>query len=288
MGSTPESSDAAAEAGLPAVVRTAPPVAPDAPVAPQTPSVLDRVRAVLTRTTVRQVLGGAMVVVWAAWLGAVWVTQPRLVSQDVLADDLAQGRVSGYRVVTVDEDRTDTLSGPYRLDVWPASDDDDGLVDGRYDSVAYWVDTPVAAMRVLEAEGQPTDGMVTSFTATGVPEANASVFFRGLPAERAYNAGAWLLLLSTVVVILGPRPRRGTRWFWFWVIGGPLSVGVPVFAVLELLRPRYEPPGTVHPPGVAGRWKGLLGFAIGAVATLAGSWLLITLSGLSPIWFVRG
>ena len=102
------------------------------------------------------------------------------------------------------------------------------------------------------------------------------------------NAGFLLLVITMLVVILGPRPRRGTRWFWFWVVGGPLAVGVPIFAVAELVRPRYELEGTVHPPGVAGRWSGLAGFAIGVVLSLVGAGVLMALTALSPIWFLRG
>ena len=40
-----------------------------------------------------------------------------------------------------------------------------------------------------------------------------------------------------------------------------MSVGIAIFAVAELVRPRYEPEGTVHPRGVAGRGSGLGGFA---------------------------
>ena len=106
--------------------------------------------------------------------------------------------------------------------------------------------------------------LVQQLTAAGVPEAAPSeLWFH--PSQRVNNAGALLLFVSLVVVILGPRPRRGTRWFWFWLVGGPVSVGIAVFAVAELLRPRYEPEGTVHPRGVAGRWSGLAGFALGVV-----------------------
>jgi hypothetical protein len=43
----------------------------------------------------------------------------------------------------------------------------------------------------------------------------------------------------------------------------------------------------VHPPGVAGRWSGLAGFALGVVLALAGALLTAGLTGLSPIWFLR-
>ena len=263
---------------------------------PEQPSVLDRARSALSRTTSRRIVGWALVVGWVVWLVAVWFTQPRLVPQDVLADELAQGRATAYRVVTVDLDKDrGPLSGPYRVDVYPASDDEDGAVDGLADgrplTVAYWVDSPVGSLRVLDPVALSFDtptAVVGRFTAAGVPEAGAADLWFRTAARRTSNAGALLLLVSTLVVILGPRPRRGTRWFWFWVVGGPLSVGVPIFAVAELLRPRYEPEGTVRPPGVAGRWSGLVGFALGVVLSIAGAAALSALTSVSPIWFVNG
>ena len=149
----------------------------------------------------------------------------------------------------------------------------------------------MASLRVLDTNGIPSGTVidaVAGFRSAGVPEASAGVFYRGLPADRAYQVGSVLLLATLLVVILGPRPRRGTRWFWFWLLGGPLSVMVPVFAVAELIRPRYEPEGTVHPPGVAGRWSGLTGWVVGVLFSVAGGWVLHTLSAAAPIWFIRG
>jgi len=254
------------------------------------------VRSALAGSTPGRVVGWLLVIGWVGCLAALWVTQPRLVPQDVLAEELARGHATAYRVVTVDEDAMrGPFSGPYRIDVYPASDTQDGIVDGAADgqpvTVAYWVDSPVAGLRVLDPNGLSSDtpaGVVASLQAAGVPEADASVFFGGLPSERVTQAGALLLMVSTLVVIFGPRPRRGTRWFWFWVVGGPLSLGVPVFAVAELLRPRYELEGTVHPPGVAGRWSGLAGFAIGCVLSIVGTGALLALNAESPIWFIRG
>ena len=292
MGNTPEPSDADGTA----LVGAATAHAPTVPVAPTEPTVLDQVRSALAGDTPRRVVGWLLVILWVGWVAALWVTQPRLVPQDFLADELARGHATAYRVVTVDDDPVSgPFSGPHRISVYPASDAQDGVVDGAADgrpvTVAYWVDAPVAGLRVLDPNGLSSDtpaAVVASMQAAGVPEADASVFFGGLPSERVIHAGAWLLMVSTLVVIIGPRPRRGTRWFWFWVVGGPLSVGVPIYAVAELLRPRYELEGTVHPPGVAGRWSGLIGLAIGFVVSLVGTGVLIALSAESPIWFVRG
>ena len=285
MGNTPESLDADGTTAVGAAT---------APVAPDSPTPLDRVRSVLARVTSRRVVGWVLVVCWVGWLAALWVTQPRIVPQDHLADELARGHATAYRVVTVDEDPAGFWS-PYRIGVYPASDAQDGVVDGAADgqqvTVAYWVDAPVAELRVLDPNGLSSDtpaAVVASFQAAGVPEAEASVFFRGLPADRVTNAGFVLLVMTMLVVVLGARPRRGTRWFWFWVVGGPLAVGVPIFAVAELLRPRFELEGTVHPSGVAGRWSGLTGFAIGVVLSLVGAGVLIALTAVSPIWFIRG
>ncbi len=240
-------------------------------------------------------LGWVLFVGWAVWLVTLWVTQPRLVPQELLADELSQGRATGYRVVTVDEDGGGRPWAPYRLDVYPASDAEDGALDGTSDgqqvTVAYWVDAPVARLRVLDPDGLGSDvpaALVSRFRAAGVQEVAASSLYAHPPGLRVDQAGALLLFVSTLVVVLGPRPRRGTRWFWFWVVGGPLALGVPLFAVTELLRPRYEPAGTVHPPGVAGRWSGLTGFALGFVASLVGTAVLMALGDVSPIWFIRG
>jgi hypothetical protein len=290
MGIPVEPSDAGG-----AVVGTATPGAPASTVEPE-PSVLERARTALAGTPARQAVGGALVVGWVVWLAALWTTQPRLVAQDFLADDLAQGRITGYQVVTVDEDRArGPLAGPYRLDVYPASDGQDGVVDGASDdtpvTIAYWVDAPVAGLRVLDTNGLSSEtpaALAGNLRSAEVPEVDAGLLVGGTPAERVHNAGALLLLVSTLVVILGPRPRRGTRWFWFWLIGGPLAVAVPVFAVAELLRPRYEPAGTVHPPGVAGRWSGFAGYLVALAFSFAAGWGLTALTEISPIWFIRG
>ena len=132
------------------------------PVAPTEPTALDRVRSALAGSTPRRVVGWLLVVGWVGWLAALWVTQPRLVPQDFLADELARGHTTAYQVVTVDEDPVNgPFSGPYRIGVYPASDAQDGVVDGAADgqqvTVAYWVDAPVAGLRVLDPNGLSSD-----------------------------------------------------------------------------------------------------------------------------------
>jgi hypothetical protein len=259
------------------------------------PGVLDVVRSTFAGATSRRALGWVLLIAWTVWLVALWVAQPRLVSQDFLAGELAQGRPTAYSVVTVHEERAGGFSSPYRLEVSSVSDEDrapalNGDYSGPAVSIAYWVDEPVAHLRVVDPDGLGSDrpaALVQDLTAAGVPEAPAARLSLEPPAQRAYTSGGWLMLSSVLVVILGPRPRRGTRWFWFWLAGGPLSVGVALFAVAELIRPRHELPGTVHPPGVAGRWNGLTGLAVGFLLSMVGTGLTLALTDLSPIWFLR-
>jgi hypothetical protein len=270
-------------------------VEPTAPPTGAGPGVLDALRSTIAAAAVRKALGWVLLVAWVVWLVTLWVAQPRLVPQDYLADDLAQGRLTGYRLVTVDRDQArGPMSGPYSVDVHPASEPVNDAVDtdadGRPVTIAYWVDAPVGGLRVLDPDAlsSGTPAVLASLRSADVPVVAASVLYRGTPAQTLHNAGSLLLLASTLVVILGPRPRRGTRWFWFWMTGGPFSIGVPVFAVAELLRPRYEAPDTVHPPGVAGRWSGLAGFGISILLAMGGGLVVMGLTALSPIWFIRG
>jgi len=255
---------------------------------------LDGIRRALSPPTVRRLLGWALVAGWVVWLVVLWLTQARVTPQGFLTDELERGQVTAYRVVTLTEGYSG-LQSPYRLRVDPASDADDGELDGadngRPLTVAYWVDAPFAALRVVDTNGLSSDApaaMLAQLQAAAVPEADPARLWFAPPGPELSNAGSLLLVISALVVILGPRPRRGTRWFWFWVIGGPLSVGVPLFAVVELLRPRYEPQGTVPPPGVAGRWSGWLGLVAGVALGLVGAAALAGLTSLSPIWFIRG
>ena len=105
---------------------------------------------------------------------------------------------------------------------------------------------------------------------------------------RTYVAGALLMAVTLALVVLGPRPSRGTRWFWFWLLFAPLFLAVPLFAVAERMRPRRWPEGTEHPKGAAGRWNGLTGLAVGVLLSLATTAALRALAGASPIWFIRG
>lgn len=74
----------------------------------------------------------------------------------------------------------------------------------------------------------------------------------------------WLFLL--VVLVRGPRPRRATRWGWFWLFGAPL--GLEAYLLLSGSWTRAARPGDQSPRRVVG------GVAF-AIALLVGvAWML--------------
>lgn len=54
--------------------------------------------------------------------------------------------------------------------------------------------------------------------------------------ELAARIGGALGVIALLAVALGPRPRHGSRWFWFWLLFAPLGVGAAWFAWTELVR----------------------------------------------------
>ena len=188
------------------------------------------------------------------------------------------------------------MSGPYRVDVQPASDAEDGVVDGATDgvpvTVAYWVDAPVAGLRVLDTNGLSSDvpaALVANLRSAGVPEADAGGLFGGPPAERVYQAGTALLVAAFLVVVIGPRPRRGTRWFWFWMIGGAARGGRAGLRRRRAAPPEVRAAGHRAPTGgrrpvervrrlPRGRWRWRSGPGGRSCPSPT----------ISPIWFIRG
>ena len=150
----------------------------------------------------------------------------------------------------------------------------DAMRLGHVEGEPPWPTLPahLAGLRVLDPNGLSSDtpaGVVASLQAAGVPEADASVFFGGLPSERVTQAGALLLMVSTLVVIFGPRPRRGTRWFWFWLLGLPGGIGVVGYALWEVagLRAHRAPAPGLRSDGVYGIVVLVLGGMLAGLST---------------------
>ena len=279
---------------------------------------LARLRLALAGVQARQVLGAALVLLWAAWLIALWVSQPRLVAPDRLEDDLAQGRITGYAVVVLQEDRSGMFDNSPAVEVWPAPEDSRGQLsgvgadvddwspaDGRR-TIAYWVDARVADLRVLDPDQTFPDELSTiagRLDEVGIEDRTATSWSYLFPPGNGVGVTlALLMVVGLVIVIVGPRPGRGNRWFWFWVLSLPLGLGLLALAVLELLRP---PRLVVVPETTTGgdvadgdvtasedaftpkRLSGWVGFWISILGAVLVTVVIDQLADLMPLLFVR-
>ena len=77
------------------------------------------------------------------------------------------------------------------------------------------------------------DERIIQLQRAGVPPNTRFDFPSDLGQAFAIGAG----LLAFLVVVGGPTPTRGTRWFWIWTLGLTWGLGVVAYAVFELLRP---------------------------------------------------
>jgi hypothetical protein len=160
--------------------------------------------------------------------------------------DLAQGQVTSWVVRLVETDGGFFISGG-RTSVEPAGDGRDALgetvdewpsSDGRL-TVAYWVDLPVADLRVIDpdrAAPPELEAIADRLGAAAVEDRTRSLTYSTF-SDGVSKADVAISLVALLVGVMGPRPGRGTRWFWFWLIWLPFGLGLLAFAVFEVLRP---------------------------------------------------
>lgn len=278
------------------------------------------VRLALARVPRKQVLGAALVLLWAAWLIALWVSQPRIVPPSQLDADLEQGQVTGYAVVVLVEEPSGYFVATGRVELRQGPDDArDSLGAPGEDSwsqgtgrltIAYWVDSNVADVRALDPDQTfpgDLDTIADRLDAAGIEDRTTSLTYS------TFTDGVWrfegaLMLAGLFAVIAGPRPGRGNRWFWFWLLGLPFGLGVLALAVLEFLRPpqlvviseppreaavgdgdvAHEPRATASDQGVTPkRLSGWTGFWVGILGGILVTVVAGRLADLMPLLFLR-
>ena len=196
----------------------------------------------------RALVGAALLALWLAWLVCTSLVQPRFVTDAQLREAVASGSVTAWRVVEVDE--TDdgprwsedlalrwqgTEAGLPGVDLSDAADDGaTGVVTVLY--ATEWAPWPHLVDTVMGPDPAAYTALLRD---AGVPQAAGYVSEPRLdPPDWAQWPGALLVLLTLGVLVGGPPPRRGTRWFWFWFLFPTLGVGVLAYALAEHLRPR--------------------------------------------------
>jgi hypothetical protein len=178
---------------------------------------------------------------WLAWAGVTYVTQAREVSAAQYAADLDARDVVAFRVVANVRDGDSVWGGaPLDFDVPPADQSgmpDPDSPDRGSTTVMYWTDNAIGPVRIVDDYSVPVQQRVAELQQAGV-RPNTSYDY---PSDTGQGVGFVVGLVALLVVVGGPVPTRGTRWFWFWMLGVTWGWGVVAYAVFELLRPGRTP-----------------------------------------------
>lgn len=243
---------------------------------------LDRPQAPEWRRHVALVLGVVLVFGWLVWAVLTWQAQLRYVTIEDFKSDVADGQVTSYLIVSnVRPTRTWPAMGT--ADLWdlPALDDAGHIerIPGNAPAaLMYFTDHRVGPARVLDPGrfSAYTEMYAQELRASGVPTTRGADLDVPLPDDRYQLLGLGLGIIALGSVLWGPRPDRGTRFFWFWTIGIVGGLGVLAYAVCEPLR---QARASALVAGVAGqpdeqasigrRLRGWHGFVLAIVLSTA-------------------
>ncbi|MEV4639495.1 hypothetical protein AB0J80_19290 [Actinoplanes sp. NPDC049548] len=228
------------------------------------------------------VLRLALVLVWLVAATVTWWTTPRQQDYAQAQADLTAGRVTAYQWGDHwDVDRSRRWFGSATLEssgtlgplfAWRTA-------DGR----VHWTDTSdfeevheTGAVSATDYAGPGAVGLAQTIRAAGREGSNRDV---DSPGPLLVAAGALLGLVFLGVVIAGPAPRLGTRWYWFWLVStAPFGLGLLFWLFRDHPWTRSARPA--DPPGDRDRRdRGVLGLCIGMLASLVISILLFFLHG---------
>jgi hypothetical protein len=220
----------------------------------------------------------ALVLLWVVAAALSWWTAPRETGFEQARQDVAAGRVTAYqwgsewdggsnRLFATPQLASSSPLGP--LFAWRTS-------DGRI----HWADTDdfdeVTSTR-------PADRTYAGVGAQFIGDQLTGRRFedRLIPLGRIVDGIGIVLAVTFLSVLLaGPAPVRGTKWFWWWVgVLVPYGMGI----VFWLLRDRpwvITEERVARTPGADPRDRGWAGLAAGILASLLISLLVWGLSDL--------
>jgi hypothetical protein len=213
-------------------------------------------------------------------LFALWGT-PRYASQDDLARSLKAGDVLAV---------SDGSSAKFGLEVGPS-----GVSVATSGTTAVWEDSTRRLHRTdlqqlsLGVPGEATGpvDVAATITATAQAAGHPGVVIDGSlgPAEWSALPLGLLVLAALAFLILGPQPRRVTKWGMFWLLWIPLAGGVAWWLAreapfVERLRAVVAPPPRVRgdmPYGVRRAGGGVTVVVTLGVSILLGLGLAVVL-----------
>lgn len=234
------------------------------------------------------VLRLALVVLWLLAAVMAWWTAPRRQDYDQAKADLAAGRVTAYQW----GDRWDGADpGPWFGTATLQSSGTLGPLfawrtpDGRVrwtDTTDFDQVTTTGAVDDTSYSGVGAVGIAQDLRAAGREGLGGDVDGR-VPVVTGISAVLGMIFLGMVVA--GPAPALGTRWFWFWLVSlAPLGLGFLLWLARDRPWSRAAAPAPVS-GGAERRDRGMLGFGIGLLATFViGTLLLVLHSFLGDQW----
>jgi hypothetical protein len=203
---------------------------------------------------------------WAVTVGLALWTRPAETTQQQLRADIAAGRVDHYEVVY----GTWTRQGPWNVSTtdFNPSPNGPGIAWSLHDGRRRWASitgvpvgldsSPPQAHAPLNPDGTPT-GQADPVVAPLVAALDRAGATSPVPQPEVLDpVVAVVAVVGLIMLVTGPPPQRGTKWFWFWLLGVSAGLGLVAWLVLEQLFPPQSP--------VRRRERGITGFAVSFVA----------------------
>jgi hypothetical protein len=210
-----------------------------------------------------------LIAAWALWAAAGWWTTPRQASLADARAGLAAGAVAVYQWGDEWDDQANGIAFGWNRQPFLRSSGEPG---------------PLFAWRTTTGQVRYTN-LITDGEGPGVAELTKALTAQAATAgaefgdvaggrqQRTVEVLLPLLGLSFLLLLLaGPAPVTGTKWFWWWVVAG-MPFGLGLLAWLTREHPWSR---TARPPQGGQRRSGFAGLGLAIAASLAG--LLLTLA----------
>ncbi|MEU1606681.1 hypothetical protein [Micromonospora matsumotoense] len=214
---------------------------------------------------------------WVVWVVLSWWSAPRQASTAQAAADLSAGRMVSYQWAEGWESNAR----------WGWTDERTLRSSGTAGPLFSWRTTDWRVHHTEFDRGSTGPDPAGSFDGMRYSGPQAAAFDQAVrsaarqPAAQGVDAPSpvrvlpvLLLVQALVVLVVGPDPVRGTRWFWFWVLTGmPLGLGLTWWLARE--RPWHTAVGRPpEPTGRDPRDRWYVGLLVAIAASIVASILL--------------
>jgi hypothetical protein len=240
---------------------------------------VDALPGTVARSQVFRVLRLVLLGLWVVWAAAAWWTAPRAATVEQASADAAAHRIVAHQW-------TDSFGDASRSSLWFTPLWFTSGVQSTQ-QVLIWR-TGFGRVHYTEVQ-PPTPGSEFSI---GLPSD-----FEQLRALLPQDSGGTpvpyfapvlatvLALICLAILIQGPAPGLGTRWFWFFLGGLPFGLGVLLWLRAERPWTEPEPPAPDRKTGQPKRYSGLTGLGLTILGGIAISIVVALLRSL-PEWLI--